>query len=150
MKLKIPPLAHLLACALIGYVAAESIPQLAYHSSSLGVIGWALIAFGGLCLAASVVVFIRAKTTVNPMSPSEANRLVQTGLYRYSRNPMYLAMAAALVGFALLLQNVAAFTSPLLFVSAITYLQIIPEELELARRFGKDFETYSKSTARWI
>ncbi|EAQ96330.1 methyltransferase family protein [Congregibacter litoralis] len=150
MKLKTPPLAYLLACALIGYVAAESIPQLAYHSSSLGVFGWALIAFGGFCLAASVVAFIRAKTTVNPMSPSEANRLVQTGLYRYSRNPMYLAMAAVLVGVAFLLQNVAAFTSPLLFVLAINYLQIIPEEQELARRFGKDFETYRRSTARWI
>ena len=63
---------------------------------------------------------------------------------------MYLAMAAVLVGFSLLLQSMAAFVSPVLFVSAITYLQIIPEELELARRFGKDFETYRKSTARWI
>lgn len=150
MKLKIPPLAQLLACALIGYVAAESMPQLVYRSRSMGAIGWVLIAFGGFCLAASVVAFIRAKTTVNPISPAKTNRLVQTGLYRYSRNPMYLAMAAVLVGFSLLLQSMAAFVSPVLFVSAITYLQIIPEELELARRFGKDFETYRKSTARWI
>lgn len=150
MKLKIPPLAQLLVCALVGYVAGESVPQLVYHSSSHRVVGWVLIACGGICLATSVGAFIRAKTTVNPMLPSEANRLVKTGLYRYSRNPMYLAMAAVLVGFSLLLQNAAAFTAPLLFVLAITYLQIIPEEQELARCFGKDFETYRKSTARWI
>ena len=150
MKLKIPPLAQLIACGLIGGLAAEALPQLAYYSSYIRTLGWVLIAAGVLISAISVIEFIRAKTTVNPMSPSEAIRLVQTGLYRYSRNPMYLAMAAVLLGFCFLLQNAAALVAPILFVLAITYLQIIPEEQELARRFEKDFETYRQTTSRWI
>jgi len=150
MKLRVPPLAQLVVCALIGWLAAGLVPQFAYSSSLIRAIGWVLTACGGLILTASTMAFIQAKTTVNPMTPSQANQLVRTGLYRYSRNPMYLGMAAVLVGFALLLQNAIALVAPALFVLAITYLQIVPEERILARQFGQDFDSYRKSVARWI
>ena len=101
-------------------------------------------------LALALGAFIRARTTVNPLAPEEAATLVTTGLYRISRNPMYLAMAAILTGGAFLMGNLSAFVAPILFVWLMTEFQIKPEERALQARFGEAFDAYRIRTRRWI
>jgi protein-S-isoprenylcysteine O-methyltransferase Ste14 len=109
MRTRIPPLAQLILSGLVGWLVAKGLSEYTFVSVAIRSVGWALIALGSFVLLLSVRTFVREKTTVNPLSPDQVNTLVTTGLYRYSRNPMYVGMALLLAGFALLLQNLAAF-----------------------------------------
>lgn len=107
-------------------------------------------ALGAAVIAVSVSAFWRAKTTVNPLAPEKAEKLVVRGLYKLSRNPMYLGMAAIIVGIVLLLAEAANFGFAALFVILMNVLQIGPEEAALERKFGKDYLDYKKRVRRWI
>jgi protein-S-isoprenylcysteine O-methyltransferase Ste14 len=91
----------------------------------------------------AIISFIKIKTTINPRSPKNTNQLVTAGLYRYSRNPMYLGLLL-LFGAALWLGNPANVFVLLLFLLFITLFQIKPEEKILCEKFGngyrRDFE----------
>jgi protein-S-isoprenylcysteine O-methyltransferase Ste14 len=108
-------------------------------------------ALAGLAVAvAGVVSFRRARTTVNPMRPETASHLVMSGIYRRTRNPMYLGMLLVLVGWALFLANALAFVFPIAFVLLMNRLQIVPEEAALAARFGAEFADYRAEVRRWL
>jgi protein-S-isoprenylcysteine O-methyltransferase Ste14 len=86
--------------------------------------------------------------TPAPLYPT--NRLIVTGLYRHVRNPMYVAVAAVILGQALLLANI-----PLLVWGAIVCLGFdlfvrLYEEPTLRRRYGVQFATYCASVPRWL
>ena len=112
--------------------------------------GSVLIAAGVMLLIVALIAFARARTTVNPVEPEQAKTLVTTGLYRISRNPMYLAMALILLGSALRLSNIGAFIAPALFVWSITMFQIKPEETALLQKFGDEYASYMARVRRWI
>jgi protein-S-isoprenylcysteine O-methyltransferase Ste14 len=76
--------------------------------------------------------------------------MVVTGIYRISRNPMYLGMLLLLVAWAILLSNLAASLVLPLFVLYMNHFQISPEEVALASRFGADFAAYCKAVRRWL
>lgn len=84
------------------------------------------------------------------MNPQNASALVSTGIYQYTRNPMYLGMALILFGAAIRLGNPIGFFGPLFFVTFITRFQIKAEEAALAKVFGQDFVKYSRKVRRWI
>ena len=112
---------------------------------------------GGLvaavAIAIAVAAFVRFRqigTTVNPGDPSKASRLVADGVFRFSRNPMYLGLVLLLIGWAVWLASASPWLVPPLFVVVITLVQIIPEERALSRNFGEDYLTYRRSVARWI
>jgi protein-S-isoprenylcysteine O-methyltransferase Ste14 len=111
-------------------------------------------AFPGAVAIAIVVAalrsFQRARTTVNPMDPSKATQLVTDGVFRISRNPMYLGLLLLLTGWALWLGSASVWLVPPLFAITITLLQIIPEERALGRLFGAQYLAYRDSVARWI
>jgi protein-S-isoprenylcysteine O-methyltransferase Ste14 len=109
----------------------------------LGVVGVA-VAIGG------VVSFRRAQTTVNPLRPETSAALVSTGLYSFTRNPMYLGMALALLAWAVYLLSVWSLPGPFLFALYITRFQIVPEERVLDRLFGAPFAAYKKRVRRWL
>jgi protein-S-isoprenylcysteine O-methyltransferase Ste14 len=94
--------------------------------------------------------FHRARTTVNPMDPSKATRLVTDGVFRISRNPMYLGLLLLLIGWALWLGSASVWLMPPLFAIAITRLQIVPEERALDRLFGAQYLAYRDDVVRWI
>ena len=150
MTLRIPPLFQLALAGCVGWFLSETFPLLSYVSRIVWIAGWVSIAAGIVVLLIAVGVFRQIQTTVNPITPEKTNGLVTTGLYGLSRNPMYVGMAAALTGAALLLQNYAALVSVPLFLLSITSLQILPEEKVLAEKFGDDFEHYRETTARWL
>jgi len=113
--------------------------------------------FGGLVAAVGVAIavaalarFRDAGTTVDPMNPSKASQLVTGGVFRISRNPMYLGLTLLLVGWAIWLGNASPWLIPPLFVTLITAVQIIPEERALRQRFGEQYVSYQRSVARWI
>ena len=98
----------------------------------------------------AVLGFHRMKTTVNPLKPDAASSLVVRGVYRWTRNPMYLAMLLMLVGWACIVANWAALAMLPLFVAYLNRFQIVPEERALHARFGAEFENYRRKVRRWL
>jgi protein-S-isoprenylcysteine O-methyltransferase Ste14 len=98
----------------------------------------------------AVVGFHRARTTVNPLAPEKASALVVRGIYRWTRNPMYLAMLLVLVGWACIVANIAALVMLPLFVAYLNRFQIAPEERALQARFGDQFQQYKRTVRRWL
>jgi protein-S-isoprenylcysteine O-methyltransferase Ste14 len=94
--------------------------------------------------------FRQSRTTVNPMDPSKASHLVTDGVFRLSRNPMYLALLLLLIGWAIWLGTISPWLVPPLFVIVITVGQIIPEERALMQLFGETYLAYRESVGRWI
>ena len=97
-----------------------------------------------------VLGFIRAKTTVNPLKPERSAALVTSGIYRITRNPMYVGMALLLLAWAIYLGSGTALLGPLVFALYITRFQIQPEERVLAVRFGSGFASYCAQVRRWL
>jgi protein-S-isoprenylcysteine O-methyltransferase Ste14 len=98
----------------------------------------------------AIISFIKIKTTINPRPPKNTNQLVTAGLYRYSRNPMYLGLLFLLFGAALWLGNPANIFVLLLFLLFITLFQIKPEEEILCKNFGSDYRHYCEKVRRWL
>ncbi len=94
--------------------------------------------------------FRKARTTINPMTPEKSSAVVSEGLYRYSRNPMYVGQLILLVAFAVYLGALSAWVVPPIFVWVITVCQIIPEERVLEQLFGQPYIDYKKSVRRWL
>jgi len=107
-------------------------------------------AAGVLVSVIGVLQFRRARTTVNPLKPAEASTLVTGGIYRWTRNPMYLGMALALAGWGLYLGNFGALALVGVFVMYIDRYQIDPEERALMGRFGDEFAAYRRRVRRWL
>ena len=97
-----------------------------------------------------VLTFYLAKTTVNPTTPERASVLVTSGIYQYTRNPMYLGMAVFLAGWAVLLNSLTALFILPFFILYMTRFQIIPEERILNQLFGTEYQSYSSKVRRWI
>jgi protein-S-isoprenylcysteine O-methyltransferase Ste14 len=128
----------------------RSVPALRIESALLKPLALLLIAAGLLLAAAAVVSFIRHKTTVNPLAPSRASHLVTTGVYAYSRNPIYLGDLLLLIALAVWLGNLLNLIVPAVFAVYITRFQIVPEERALARSFGERYTAYCAAVRRWL
>ena len=110
-----------------------------------------IILFIGLIVIISPVVdFIKSKTTVNPVKFKNVNRLVTTGIYRYSRNPMYLGMILIIISTTVYYLNFLSIFSPLIFYIWINKFQISREEIFLEDKFGNEYLKYKSKTRRWI
>jgi protein-S-isoprenylcysteine O-methyltransferase Ste14 len=105
---------------------------------------------GGRKRQTGIVSFRRAKTTVNPMKPSSSSSLVISGIYKYTRNPMYLGFVLVLLGWAAFLSNLAALALVPAFVLYLNYFQIMPEEHVLASLFPDAYPAYRARVRRWI
>ena len=96
----------------------------------------------------------RTASTLPKVCPAlfadNASALVTGGIYRVTRNPMYLGMLGVLAGWAVWLGNIAAWLGLPLSMALLTALQIRPEERILAERFGAEFERYAARVRRWL
>lgn len=149
-ELKIPPpVAFLLIDALM-WLAARLTPLVTLDDSVRMGVTAAFTALGlGLGLG-GVVGFSRAKTTPSPVKIEEASALVTGGVYRLSRNPMYLGLACLLLGSAVFLAAPWTLLGPVAFVAFITRFQIVPEERVLAAKFGRAYTEYCERIRRWV
>lgn len=109
------------------------------------------IAMAGLAFDFSgLLAFLRSKTTVNPLKPERASALVTGGVYRFTRNPMYVGMLLFLFAWGVYLDCLLAFIGPVLFVLYMNRFQIGPEERVLREKFGAPFEAYMGRVGRWL
>jgi protein-S-isoprenylcysteine O-methyltransferase Ste14 len=150
LELKLPPLALVLSVAIAMWLLSRSTAALEFTLPGRLAIAVMLVGIGFAISAAGVMQFRQAKTTVNPITPEATTTMVTSGVYRFSRNPMYLGFLFALAGWAAFLSHVLAFALLPLFVAYMNRFQIIPEERALAAKFGRQFEDYRNSVRRWL
>ena len=150
LELKIPPLALVIVVAAAMALLARWLPVLGFTVPARHFVVAALALPGAAVALLGVRAFVRARTTVDPRLPQESSRLVSSGVYRLSRNPMYLGFALLLAAWGLWLANAAALLGVPAFVRYLNRYQIGPEERALERRFGVDFERYRAQVRRWL
>jgi protein-S-isoprenylcysteine O-methyltransferase Ste14 len=149
LELKVPPLALVfLFGVLMWLVSASSVFTIALPWRSAFVLMFCTVGFA--IVLAGVLTFRRAKTTVNPLTPEATITIVTSGIYRFSRNPMYLGFLFVLVGWAIYLSNVLAFALLPVFVWYMNRFQILPEERALGAKFSHAFTAYKDSVRRWF
>lgn len=150
LELAIPPPLVMLMVGLLMWLLSFIFPTLTMASiSSLS--GAAIIGLGGLGISmAGVITFMRAKTTSDPRKPADASTLVTSGIYRLTRNPMYLGVLLILIAWGLTLGNLLALICAFIFVPYINRYQILPEEQLLEDKFGAVFTAYKAKVRRWI
>lgn len=150
LELKIPPAALVAFTGALMWLAsaATSATSLVIPGRTLGA---AILMLTGVIISGlGVASFRRARTTVNPMKPGSASVLVDGGIYRRTRNPMYLGFLVALLGWAVFLSNLVAFLPLPAFVFYMNHFQIEPEEKALIALFGQTFVTYKTRVRRWL
>ena len=150
LELKLPPLVvwAAFAAAIVGvsrFVPAANLPFPGQRALAI-----ALVVAGIAAAIAGVVEFRRARTTVNPLAPERASAVVDRGIYRVSRNPMYLGMAAALAGIAAWRASLPGLLLVFGFCAYIGRFQIRPEERALQAVFGAAFADYMARVRRWL
>lgn len=147
---KIPPPVVTLLFAVMMWLLSISESSLALALPWRTTIAILLWTAGSVIAVAGLLEFRRAKTTVNPLNPEAATAIVSSGIYRFSRNPMYLGLLFALIGWAVWLSHLLAFALIPLFVLYLNRFQIEPEERVLTAKFGGQFRDYARSVRRWV
>lgn len=150
LELKIPPPLVALGVALLMWftswvVGPADVPRLLRVGAAL-----ALLVVGLGFDIAALLSFLRARTTINPLRPAATSALVVSGVYRITRNPMYLGLLLVLLGWATFLANGVAYLVAPLFVLYLGRFQIAPEECILSGKFGADFSAYQARVRRWL
>jgi protein-S-isoprenylcysteine O-methyltransferase Ste14 len=142
LELKIPPPILALCLALLmWFTSLLGQPFVVSFGLRVGV-AFALAAIGQSISIAAMVAFRRARTTVNPIKPSAASSLVSGGVYRFTRNPMYLGLLLTLLAWAAFLSNLLALLVVPVFVLYIDRFQVKPEERALMSLFGAEYAAY--------
>jgi protein-S-isoprenylcysteine O-methyltransferase Ste14 len=144
-----PPILFALVAAAM-WAAARVAPAIELLAPVRFAIAGAGLLAGLGCGAAGVLAFRRARTTINPVNIAAASALVTSGIFRYTRNPMYLGMAALLVAWAMLLAVPWTILGPVAFVLFIQRFQILPEERVMRAKFPAAYPDYARVVRRWI
>lgn len=149
-ELKLPPPAIALTTGLLMWLAADLAPTLAAEFPLKREIGIALLCAGLFFDIAGFLAFRKARTTINPLQPANTSAMVTNGIYRVSRNPMYLGLLLNLSGWAVYLAHPLALLGLPLFAVTITRFQIAPEERVLGEKFGAEYAAYKNAVRRWL
>lgn len=150
LELLLPPPVITLCSGLFMWLLAKLLPTLSLNWPYRTELGVLMILIGLAIGLSGVREVVKAKTTMNPKQPGDASRLVSSGIYKYSRNPMYLGLLCLLTAWLLYLSNPVSLIGILVFVLYITRFQIIPEERVLEEKFSGVFLSYKKQTRRWF
>jgi len=148
MNNKIPPPIVTFICGIAIYLSKSFFNQFFIYSNNR--ISLFLLILGLVVFISAVKSFSRHKTTVNPLEPRQASSLVTSGIFKFSRNPMYLGMLIILLSISFKFNLIGGMVTSLFFYIFITKFQILPEELAMNDLFGDEFIDYSKKTRRWI
>lgn len=150
LELKIPPPVAALLVGIAMWLMASRLPAIQLTGP------WRLM-FTGICAGFGVTVALlglralsQAQTTINPVNPEKASSVVTGGIYRYTRNPMYLGLTAVLVGWAVWLSVPWLFLGPIALMLYLTRFQIIPEERVMSSKFGRHYDDYRRRVRPWL
>lgn len=150
LDLKIPPAVLAVVFAFAMWLVSRATPVLEISLTYRLGVGSALAAAGVILALSGILTFRGAGTTIHPTAPHTASSLVTTGVYRFTRNPMYLGILLALLGWGVFLGSLwSLFVLPL-FVAYMTRFQILPEEKAIATLFGSEYAAYRHKVRRWI
>ena len=150
LELKVPPpVVALLVSAAMWFAAQQrvslDVPLV------VRIVAFVVIALaGGAAALAGDREFKRARTTINPFKPENSTALVTSGIYRFTRNPMYVGLTLVLLGWAAFLCSAWALLGPVVFVVYINRFQISPEERVLSAKFGAAYTEYTARVRRWL
>ena len=150
LELKIPPPIVALIVALAMWGIKLISPVVEISSGFRLTTASALALLGGACAVAGALTFRRARTTVNPLRPERATSLVSSGIYRLTRNPMYVGLLFVLFGWAVFLVTPVVLLGPAAYAVFINEFQIKPEERILSKLFGNDYSEYTSRVRRWL
>jgi protein-S-isoprenylcysteine O-methyltransferase Ste14 len=150
LALKLPPLALVVIVAVLMWIVSAVTPKFDFYLPAKYLWAVSLALIGTATCLAGVVSFRQAKTTVNPMKPDSTSSLVVSGIYKHTRNPMYVGFALVLLGWATFLSNLAALAFVPVFIVYMDRFQIRPEEDVLASLFPHEYPTYRTKVRRWI
>jgi protein-S-isoprenylcysteine O-methyltransferase Ste14 len=149
LELKVPPVIVILVALATAYGLAQvPIASIQFVLPDY-IVGLLLIA-GAIIALLGVWQFRQARTTTNPLNPNKASSLVSSGIYRITRNPMYLGMVLVLCGGIIKFGSLLGFIALPLFVWYMTRFQIKPEERIIAELFGQEYLDYKQRVKRWI
>ena len=148
MNNKIPPPIITFVCGLAIYFSKSFFNQ--FYNFNNNIISLFLLILGLTIFLSALKSFKRQKTTVNPLKPKQASSLVISGIFKFSRNPMYLGMLIFLLSISFKFNLVGGIVISLFFYLFITRFQIFPEEEAMNELFGDEFIKYSNRTRRWI
>ncbi len=144
-----PPVVGALVAATMWGVLAQG-PQIPLASGPKYAAVVVLVIAGFVFDVLGILAFRTSRTTINPLKPERASSIVTGGVYRVSRNPMYLGLGLLLVAWAIYLAAVWSLAGPVLYVWYITRFQIVPEERVLERIFGEEYLAYTARVRRWL
>jgi protein-S-isoprenylcysteine O-methyltransferase Ste14 len=150
LELKIPPPVVAVAIAAAMYVASRWIPLLQFDFPARRLLAGVFVAVGIAVNLAGIWAFRQHSTTVNPLHPGKTTSLVTEGVFRWTRNPMYLGILLILTGWAIWLATVVSLFGLPLLVIYLTRFQILPEERALRAKFGGAMATYEQQVRRWL
>jgi protein-S-isoprenylcysteine O-methyltransferase Ste14 len=150
MTLRVPPVVIVLIAALLIWGIARYVPAPRLVLPGSSIIAGVIAAAGIVVTLLGVVAFRQSHTTVNPLHPEQASTLVAGGVYRFTRNPMYLGFALVLLAWVVYLSAWLGVLVIALFFAYMQHFQIKSEEQALESRFGQAFLEYKKSVRRWL
>ena len=150
LELKILPLVVVAIAASLMWLASMAISSLVFDIPANVVLAIGLSIIGVAIVLWAALAFRVASTTLNPVTPQNTSSLVTAGIFRFSRNPMYLGFFIFLLAWAVWLSNIIAFLFLPAFVLYMNRFQITPEERILLQKFGGEFQQYMTSVRRWI
>jgi protein-S-isoprenylcysteine O-methyltransferase Ste14 len=150
LKNKIPPPLITVLFGLIIWLCSSLFSPLNLPDNIRLLSTYIIIVLGLLFSLAGIISFKIAKTTVNPIRPESASSLVKSGIFRFSRNPMYVGMALFLIAWSIYLASLPSLLLIPLFILYMNYFQIQPEEHALLGLFGDEYISYKKQVRRWL
>ena len=136
MKTKIPP--PILAVLMIGLVYLSTLLLEPTTFDYQGALSISIVIIGLACALPSFRLFSRHKTTISPFTPSQTAVLLTEGMYRYSRNPMYLGLLLLIISSTMWFGSWLGILISLIFSFLMNFLQIIPEEDAFLKIFGEE------------
>ena len=150
MGLKLPPAIVFLIFSLLMYVVSRFLPFGDFEFYGRVYLILVLLGMAVLIAIISLFQFFSSKTTIDPRTPFKTTKLVTGGIYKFTRNPMYLAILLVLLAWGLWLGNAFNTLLAAVFVGYMNKFQIKPEEEALATIFGKEFQQYCVLVRRWF
>ena len=146
--MKIPPPILVLILVVSSFLSSKKIDVI--HIPHQTLVSILILLIGILILIIPVTMFIKYKTTIDPIEFKKVNKLVTSGIYKYSRNPMYLGLLLIVISSSILYLNIYSVSTPIFFYYWINRFQIQREEIFLTEKFGKEYLSYKTKTRRWI
>ncbi len=150
LELKVPPVALFILVIVASYFCAQQLsPAAIVLPYKLFVLGVGITLSGAIGLA-GVWEFRKQKTTVNPIKVETASSVVDSGIFGYTRNPMYLGLFILLFCVGYYFQNIFSILLSFVFVIYMNQFQIKPEERALEQLFGAEYVDYKQKVRRWV